>query len=331
MIDARIPRRTLLKSAALVSLAGAAVTNAQAQTPQVTGTEYWAQKGNVKLYVWRKRVNDGRTGKPVLFLVHGSSFSGRGGSDLQVQGFPDYSVMDHFARLGYDVWTMDHEGFGKSSRNTGSNTGIMVRVADLEAVMPIVERETGAKKIFMRGQSSGAISLGAYAQKHPDKVEKIILDAFTWHGEGAPEIMRRRRDAQTYRDNLTRPMNRQSFIGIFSRDDPSTFEQAVAIALADYEAVLGDNAPNGTYLDMGVNLPMVDPTKLTCPVMMVRAEHDGNSTEAELIEFFSKLPNKEKQFVSLKGSAHLAMLGKGRHRAWQVTHGFFSLPAPVGA
>ena len=324
-----LPRRQVLTASVAVAFGAAAP--AAAQQPRIVGQEYWAQKGDVKLHVWRKRLDDGRTGKPVIFFVHGSSFSGRAGYDLQVPGHPEYSAMDHFAGLGYDVWTMDHEGYGLSSRNTGNNSGIQSRVADLEAAMPIVERETGARKLFMRGQSSGAISLGVFAMRHPDRVHKIILDALTWTGEGAPEIMRRRREADTYRKNLTRPMNRQSFINIFSRDDPSTFEQAVAVALADYEAKLGDSAPNGTYLDMGVNMPMVDPTKLTCPVLMIRAEHDGNSTEAELIEFFTKLPNKEKQFVMLKGSAHLAMLGKGRKRAWHVTQSWFTLPEPVGA
>lgn len=331
MSGAGVPRRALLKAAGAAAMSGAVAKSAAADAPQIIATEYWARKGDVKLNLWRKRVDDGKAGKPVIFFVHGSSFSGRSGYDLQVPGHPDYSAMDHFARLGYDAWTMDHENYGLSSRDTGSNSGIMSGVADLEAAMPIVESETGQKKIFMRGQSSGAIRLGVFAMKNPDRVEKIILDAFTWTGEGAPEIMRRRRDAETYRKNVSRPMNRQSFLNIFSRDDPSTFEQAVAIALADYEAKLGESAPSGTYLDMAVNMPMVDPAKIACPVMMIRAEHDGNSTEAELIEFFTKLPNKEKQFAMLKGSAHLAMLGKGRRRSWHVTHAFFSLEAPAEA
>jgi alpha-beta hydrolase superfamily lysophospholipase len=29
--------------------------------------------------------------------------------------------MDHFARLGYEVWTMDHEGYGHSQRTAGKS------------------------------------------------------------------------------------------------------------------------------------------------------------------------------------------------------------------
>ena len=101
-----LPRRALMKAAAVAAFAGVAPREAAAQQAQIIGSEYWAQKGDVKLNLWRKRVNDGKADKPVIFFVHGSSFSGRAGYDLQVPGHPDYSAMDHFAGLGYDVWTM---------------------------------------------------------------------------------------------------------------------------------------------------------------------------------------------------------------------------------
>ena len=49
--------------------------------------EYWAKKGDVKLYLYRKRLlapEPGARPLPVLFLVHGSSASGRSSFDLQV-------------------------------------------------------------------------------------------------------------------------------------------------------------------------------------------------------------------------------------------------------
>ena len=71
--------------------------------------EYRAKKGDVELYMFRKRREPPGAGapRPVFFLVHGSSFSGRSGFDLQVPGRPDYSMMDYFANLGFDVWTME--------------------------------------------------------------------------------------------------------------------------------------------------------------------------------------------------------------------------------
>jgi hypothetical protein len=46
---------------------------------------------------------------------------------------------------------------------------------------------------------------------------------------------------------------------------------------------------------------------------------------------FSKLPNPDKQFVKLRGIVHVAVLGKNRHRVWQVMASFLTLPGVAGA
>jgi alpha-beta hydrolase superfamily lysophospholipase len=163
-------RRDVIKAAG----AGLATTllagTAQAQTPAAAQTpgefwtaEYTAKKGDVSLQMYRKRIGAPVTGgapKPVLFLVHGSSNGAQSSYDLHVPGSGEYSMMNVFARLGYDVWTMDHEGYGKSSRTSG-NSDIASGVEDLKAAMPIVVKETGHNKVHMYGTSSGAIRAGA--------------------------------------------------------------------------------------------------------------------------------------------------------------------------
>jgi pimeloyl-ACP methyl ester carboxylesterase len=319
-------RRSFLRGSVLAAAAAAAADPAGAEeaAAPVVAEEHWAHKGAVDLYLYRKRLAGGAP-RPVLFLVHGSSFSGRGGFDLQVPGRRDYSFMDRFARDGFDVWTMDHENYGRSSK-TASNSDIRSGVADLQAAMPVVEAATGRSRFMFYGQSSGAIRLGVFATEHPDRMERIVLDAFTWTGEGAPEIMRRRAQVETYKARNFRPMTRDSFTQIFGRDDPSTYDPAMAQALADYELALTDRAPSGTYLDMAIHLPMVDPARVGCPVCMTRAETDGNATDAELLAFFAKLPSRDKQFAMIPGIAHVAVLGLNRHRIWAVMREFFTLP-----
>ena len=123
--DNDVARRTVLMSAGhwywrgpgLRPVAGAGGVTPAAAAGEIWSAEYWAQKGNVKLNLWRKRVGAPKAGEkplPVLFLVHGSSFSTRTSYDLQVPGNVDYSTMNLFARAGYDVWTMDHDGYGYS-------------------------------------------------------------------------------------------------------------------------------------------------------------------------------------------------------------------------
>jgi len=69
-----------------------------------------AKKGDIPLWMYRKRVGTPKAGepsRPVLFFVHGSSVTSRV-FDLNVPGHGEYSLMDEFARYGFDCWTMDH-------------------------------------------------------------------------------------------------------------------------------------------------------------------------------------------------------------------------------
>src|SRR5450432_1155753 len=165
--DRTLDRRDLVKasaaSAAGVLAASFLAPSAAAEEAKIEAQEHWVMKGPVKLYLYRKRqTGGGQAAKPVLFLAHGSTFSSRGSYDLIVPGRSGYSAMDHFAGLGYDVWTMDHEGYGFSGRTAG-NSGIQTGVDDLKAALPLVEQVTGKSSVLMFGESSGAIRAGAFA------------------------------------------------------------------------------------------------------------------------------------------------------------------------
>ena len=202
----------------------------------------------------------------------------------------------------------------------------MVGVEDLKAAMPVVERITGRSSVLMHGQSSGAIRAGAFAVAEPARVERLVLDAFTYTGENAPEIERRRKVADQLRANPRRTISLATIQRIFDRDSPGSTDPEVPKALAAFELKFGGEVPSGTYLDMAVNMPMVDPLKLKCPVCLVRAEHDGNASEEELLRFYAALPNKDKQFVMIAGIAHSGGLGINRHRLWHVVHAFMTYP-----
>jgi hypothetical protein len=107
--------------------------------------------------------------------------------------------------------------------------------------------------------------------QEPERVERLILDAFTYTGTNAPEIDRRRAVAGKYRANPRRPVSVDTYLSIFNRDKPGTYEPIVAQTLADEELKHGDSVPSGTYLDMAVNMPMVDPRKVQCPVCLPAA------------------------------------------------------------
>jgi pimeloyl-ACP methyl ester carboxylesterase len=343
MTDLQIARRTLLAQSGLgIATAlgagfGPGLEPAEARAGpggDVWSQGYRADKGDVKLALYRKWPGNlgGWPDKPlpVLFLVHGSSLSGMSSFDLNVPG-DDYSMMNVFARYGFDVWTMDHENYGHSSQ-TSSNSDIASGVEDLKAAMAVVQRETGRGKVHMFGESSGAIRAGAFAQMAPERIDRLILTAFTYKGNGAAEIERRRERIAELRANPRRKRDAGMIRSIFTRDGhPSLYDPAMVNALVASDLEYGDSVPSGTYLDMAVNLSLVDPAKVLSPVLMTRGEWDGNSTNDDLLEFFRKLPNGDRQYVILPNTAHSQAFSKNRQLLWYAMKNFLDAPTPVAS
>jgi alpha-beta hydrolase superfamily lysophospholipase len=331
MQTCRVSRRVALTGT------GAAMTGGMANgTLSTAGTiwfhEYWAtkQRGgkDIRLAMYRKRVGapqPGEAARPVLFLVHGSSMSARSSFDLAVPGRGEYSSMNVFARYGFDVWTMDHEGYGKSARTDG-NSDVASGVEDLKAAVAVIAHETGQTRCHFLGESSGALRAAAFAAAEPDRAGRLILAAHTYTGRGSPTLAKRGEQVEYYRTHNTRLRDRTMIESIFTRDKPGTTDPAVAQAFADAEMVYGDSVPTGTYLDMTANLPVVDPLKVLAPVMIVRGEHDGIAAEEDLLDFFGQLPNPDRQFVVLPGAAHALVFGHNRHQLWHMVNAFLTMP-----
>jgi pimeloyl-ACP methyl ester carboxylesterase len=304
------------------------MTDDQAKTP--ARTDYTVKKGAVSLAVYRKRFPPaaGEAVRPVLFLVHGSSNSALSSFDLTVPEGGEYSTMNVFARLGYDVWTMDHENYGRSSRTDG-NSDIASGVGDLIAATELVIRETRQERLHFMGESSGALRAAAFAMARPERVGRIVLNAFTYTGRNSPTLAKRAEQVESFRTHNRRLRDRAMIRSIFTRDHPGTSDPRVAEALADAELVHGEEVPTGTYLDMTANLPVVHPEKVLSPVLLVRGEYDGIATVADLEEFFNLLPNGDRQFIILPGTAHSVALATNRQLFWHVTRAFLSMPAPI--
>jgi alpha-beta hydrolase superfamily lysophospholipase len=312
----RTPSRRALLAGAGICLGSRLL----AAEPKLISSEYWVQKGSVPLYIFRKRVE---APKSVLFLVHGSSISSRPSFDLTPPGRGEYSLMNTFAQYGFDVWTMDHENYGRSGR-TDANSDIASGVEDLKAAVDLVVKETGREKIHFFGESSGGLRAGAYAMAQPNRVDRLVLGAFTYKGENSPTLKERAKQLDYYRTHNMRLRDRAMIQSISTRDKPGTSDPAVVEYLADLELKFGDQVPTGTYLDMTANLPVVDPAKVLAPVLLVRGEYDGIATIDDLSDFFKALPNGDRQFVILPGMAHSVVLGVNRQHFWHAMHAFLT-------
>src|SRR5258707_10344471 len=236
-------------------------------------SDYTVKKGDVSLAVYRKRLYPAadEPARPVLFLVHGSSNSGLSSFDLNVPGAGEYSTMNVFAGLGYDVWTMDHENYGRSSRTEG-NSDIASGVADLIAATELVIRETGQERLHFMGESSGALRAAAFAMARPERVGRLVLNAFTYTGRNSPTLAKRAEQVEFFRMHNRRCAGRAMISSIFTRDHPGTSDPPGAEGLADVELIHADEVPTGTYLEMTPNLPVVDLLRVMAPVMIVRGD-----------------------------------------------------------
>ncbi len=295
----------------------------------IVAEEYWAKKGDVDLFVFRKFAKDVKPNGKVLFIVHGSSNSSRTSCDLTVPGESEYSMMNAFARWGYDVWTMDHEGYGRSSK-TDSFSYIADAVDDLAAAMPIVEEKTGQKSYMFYGGSSGALREGMFQHAFPERVERMCMAAFPYTGKDAPALIKRAQRLDEWQATNTRKVDADYYLNMFTRDTTGLTSSNLPEAAAAMEmANGGGSVPNGTYVDMCINLPVLDPKKITCPVMILRGDHDGITTDADMMDFYDNLGTRDKHMVMMSGMAHNIPVGLNRHRFWHVLRGFLEIPDRV--
>lgn len=297
------------------------------------GVEHWISrtaqtKEEIPLFMWEKKASTQVPYAGVIFFVHGSSMASQPTFDLSVPGRPHSSVMDWFTARGFDAWTMDNEGYGRSNKARAINSDISNGADDLAAGSQYIMQQTGAKKLLMYGISSGALKAALFAQRHPERVAKIVLDAFVWTGEGSPTLAERKKKLPEFLAKNRRPIDRPFVHSIFNRDHGDCADEATKEAFADAILTLDDSMPTGTYVDMCSKLPLIDPTKIEAETLILRGEYDGIASLDDLIKFYVLLPNMNKQFNVMRGISHASFQQKNYLMVYEILHGFFRMPEP---
>ncbi len=295
----------------------------------LTGQEHWTNKGDVKLFLWNKCAVEPAKARGTILFVHGSSMASQPTFDLFVPGRPHSSAMEFFAHRGYDTWSVDMEGYGRSTKTRDNNAPIAYGADDCFAAATYIRKLRGAKPLLVYGISSGALRAALFAQNHPDLVGRLALDAFVWTGKNSPTLAERSKKLPEFRAKNRRPIDRAFVHSIFNRDHPGSAEDKVVNAFADAILALDDSIPNGTYVDMCANLPVCDPTKIKAATLIMRGQWDGIASFDDLIEFFTLLPNPDKQFAVMPGVSHASFQGKNYELCLHILSSFFAQPEPV--
>jgi pimeloyl-ACP methyl ester carboxylesterase len=298
-------------------------------TEDIEGIEHWTKKGDIRLFLYQKRLRIHAAPKGTILFVHGSSMASTPTFDLKVPGRPWSSVMDWFAVRGYDTWCVDMEGYGRSDKSRPINFDISNGADDCAAAAEYIGKTNANAPLLVYGISSGALRAALFAERNPARVARIALDAFVWTGEGSPTLAERRKKLPEFLAKNRRPLDKAFVQSIFARDHPGCADEATVNAFADAIIALDDSLPTGTYVDMCSKLPLLDPARLTMPTLVMRGEFDGIASMDDLIEFFRRLPSPDKQFTVMPGISHASFQQKNYLMVYDILLAFFSRTPPV--
>src|SRR5262247_732850 len=141
----------------------------------------------------------------VVLFVHGAGTPAEVAFDVPYQ---DYSWMAYLARAGFDVFSMDTTGYGRSTRPAGMNdpcnlsqeqqktcapsysrnlTTIASDWNDIDAVVDYIRSLRHVERVSLVGWSLGGPRAGGYAARHPEKVQRLVLLAPAYGRTGPTE------------------------------------------------------------------------------------------------------------------------------------------------
>ena len=295
----------------------------------IRGQEHWADKGGIKLFLWEKRRAPGTDHMGTILFIHGSSWASQPTFDLHVPGRPFSSVMNWFAVRGFDCWCLDNEGYGRSDKHRDSNFGIEAGADDIGAATDYILKLREIPCVLLYGVSAGALKSALFTKRHPERVSRLALDAFVWTGKDSPTLAERRKTVPELMKHKRRPFTRAVIQSVFDRDLPGAAEPDMIEAFAQASMALDETVPTGTYLDMCTKLPMVDPSDISVPTIMMRGQYDGIAGINDLYEFFARLPNPDKHFALMPGVAHASFQQTNYLLVYHTLYSFFSQPPAV--
>jgi pimeloyl-ACP methyl ester carboxylesterase len=299
---------------------------------------------NVQLYV-RERVKPATVlrGGPrddrVVLFVHGAGTPAEVAFDVP---YGDYSWMAYLASAGFDVFSMDMTGYGRSTRpavmndacnlsaeqqaalgreaceakHTAQLTTIASDWDDLDAVVDYIRELRDVPRVSLVGWSLGGPRAGGYASRNPAKVEKLVLLAPAYlrdSGQQPPAPSPAAGVAFNAQSHADFAANWERQIGC-----PNQYEPAAAAAV--WDAMLASD-PVGASWGQGVRrapsttvwgFGKAAVERMRTPTLMVAAVHDKQVDAQRVRDYFADLGAEQKVLLDLGCSSHNAM--------WETNH-----------
>ncbi len=307
-----------------------------------------AIKGDISQIYVRERVLAGpglrgaAAAKGVVLFVHGAGTPAEVAFDVPAR---DFSWMAFLAEAGYDVFSMDTEGYGRSTRpavmNDPCNLGKQAQAdfvpslipalcdpsyphqlttiasdwADIDAVVDYVRALRHVDTVSLVAWSLGGPRAGGYAGQHPEKVNKLVLLAPAYNRNTRAEA-----PALPANGAAMSKQSRQDFLANWDRQVGCAAQYEPAVADAVWAEMLASDPVGATW---GPGVRRAPGTtvwgwtqalvaKTTIPTLLVSGVHDGQVPPARVRDLYEDLGATDKVFIDLACSSHNAM--------WEVNH-----------
>ena len=296
------------------------------------------------IYV-RERVSGGAAAPAadrVVLFVHGAGTPAEVAFDSSA---PGYSWMAYLAAEGFDVFSMDTTGYGRSTRPAVMNdpcnlspeqqklfvpallaapcaptypsqvTNIASDWNDIDGVVNYIRALRKVDKVSLVAWSLGGPRAGGYAAQHPEKVRSMVLlaPAYNRSAEAAAPALPRAGVAFNTQSKAEFVANWDRQVGCSDQVEPSVREAVWSdmIASDPVGATWGGGvrrAPSTTT--WGWNAAMAASTKI--PALIFAGVHDKQVTPDRVRPLYDDLGSSQKVLVDLGCSSHNAMWEKNR-------------------
>ena len=276
-----------------------------------------------------------------LLFVHGATYPSDTMFGLKIDG---ESWMDFIARHGYDVYSMDVRGFGRSTRPPEMNVPARDNppvvntddgVRDFGAVVDHIRQRRGIPRLNLMGWSWGTVIAGAYASSHPDAVERLVMYAPLWMRK-TPGGLRVDGEMGAYR-TVTADAARQRWLNGVAADrqqdliPPGVFEawwkaNMEADPIGASMTPPGVRAPNGLLAEAPKywegDTRYYDPSGIRAPVLLVVGDWDVDTPAYMAQAILASLGSREKRLVIIGEGTHHLMLERNRVQMFREVQGF---------
>jgi len=281
-----------------------------------------------------------RGGAGVVLFVHGAGTPAEVAFDVPTG---DYSWMGYLADAGFDTFSVDMTGYGRSTRPSAMNdpcnlarnqqslfapiliaapcaptfpsaaTTISSDWNDIDAAVDYIRSLRRADRVSMVAWSLGGPRAGGYAAQHPEKVQKLVLLAPAYGrmaGDNPP--------AQPPQGAAMNTQSRAEFVANWDRQVGCPDQYDAGVSDTVWSQMLESDPVGATWgagvrrapqtTTWGWNAAMVGKTQT--PTLMVAGVHDKQVAPARVQELYADLAAREKIFVDLACSSHNAMWEK---------------------